>query len=215
MSLTAYFRQHRIYLALVALCVIGAAYFLANFSKVEIHTFINNWNTPVADQFFPIFTYLGDGIIFPILLLPALFVKRQFSFAVLVAALLTLIISGVLKEIYKDEPRPIKYFELIDEDLRQIPGVKPHYYRSFPSGHTTAAFAAWGLLALSSSKWFFKIACLLVALGVAYSRMYLSLHFLRDVMAGALLGTFIAFFAAFWSQGLKSKFWNRKWIDIS
>jgi len=215
MSLTAYFRQHRIYLALVALCVIGAAYFLAYFSKAEIHTFINAWNSAEADQFFPIFTYLGDGIIFPILLLPALFVKRQFSFAILMSALLTLILSGALKELYKDEPRPIKYFELMDQDLRQIPGVKPHYYRSFPSGHTTAAFAAWGLLALSTTRWFFKIAFLLIALGVAYSRMYLSLHFLRDVTAGALLGTFIAFFAGYWSQRLKAEFWNKKWIDIS
>jgi len=215
MSLTAYFRQHRIYLALVALCVIGAAYFLANCTKAEIHIFLNSGNSSWADQFFPVFTNLGDGIIFPILLVPALFVKRRFSFAVLTAALLTLVLSGILKEIYKDEPRPIKYFELIGEDLRQIPGVKPHYYRSFPSGHTTAAFAAWGILALNTVRWPLKIVCLLVAVGVAYSRMYLSLHFLRDVTAGAVLGTLIAFLASFWSQRLKAQFWNKKWLNLS
>ncbi len=215
MSLTAFFRQHRAYLALVALCVIGAAYFLANFSKTEIHQFINSWNAPWADQFFPIWTYLGDGIIFPILLIPALFLKRSFSFSLLVASLLTLVLSGVLKEIYKDEPRPIKYFELIDVELRQIPGVKPHYYRSFPSGHTTAAFAAWGVIALSVASWRLKTVFLLIAISVAYSRMYLSLHFLRDVTAGAILGTLIAFFAVFWSQRLKAQFWHKKWIDRS
>jgi membrane-associated phospholipid phosphatase len=215
MSLTAHFRQHRIYLALVALCVIGAAYFLGNYSKEEIHLFINGIHAPWADAFFPIYTYLGDGIIFPILLVPALFVKRYFSFSLLLAALLTLVLSGVLKQLNKEEPRPIKYFEIIDKNLRQIPGVKPHYYRSFPSGHTTAAFAAWGLIAISMAKWPWKIMCLLIAVGVAYSRMYLSMHFLRDVTAGALLGTFIAFIASYWSQRLKSEFWSKKWIDLT
>tara|TARA_R110002050_G_scaffold63696_3_gene139077 strand:+ start:5825 stop:6472 length:648 start_codon:yes stop_codon:yes gene_type:complete len=214
MSLTAHFRQHRTYLALIAFFVIGAAYFLATYSKEEIHLFINGIHAPWADAFFPLYTYLGDGIIFPILFLPALFIKRYFSFSLLLAALLTLVLSGILKEINKEEPRPIKYFELIGQDLRQIPGVKPHYYRSFPSGHTTAAFAAWGLIALSLAKWPWKIIFLLIAVGVAYSRMYLSLHFLRDVTAGALLGTFIAFFASYWGQRLNSEFWSKKWIDL-
>jgi len=215
MSLTAHFRQHRIYLALVALWVIGAAYFLANFSKEEIHLFINGIYAPWADQFFPMFTYLGDGVIFPALLLPSLFFKRKYGFSILVAALFTLVLSGVLKELNKQEPRPVKYFETIDQDLRQIPSVKPHFYRSFPSGHTTAAFAAWGVVALSLAKWPLKLGCLIIALGVAYSRMYLSMHFLRDVTAGAVLGTFIAFFANYWSERLKGEFWSKKWIDLA
>jgi membrane-associated phospholipid phosphatase len=65
------------------------------------------------------------------------------------------------------------------------------------------------------AKWPWKIICLLIAVGVAYSRMYLSMHFLRDVTAGALLGTFIAFIASYWSQRLKSEFWSKKWIDLT
>jgi membrane-associated phospholipid phosphatase len=214
MSLTAYFRQHRIYLALVGLCIIGAAYFLANFSKAEIHLFINLNHAVWADNFFPVFTHLGDGLIFPVLVIPFLFVKRHYSLGLIISALLTLVLSGVIKQYYKDEPRPIKHFELIDKELRQIPGVKPHYYRSFPSGHTTAAFAAFGLIALNLGKLPWQLACIVIAIGVAYSRMYLSLHFLRDVTAGAALGTLIAFFAVYFSQRMKSQFWNKKWINL-
>lgn len=213
MNLATHFRQHRIYLALVALCVIGAAYFLAIYSKADIHLFINNYHSSEADVFFPVFTYLGDGIIFPILLIPFLFRARRFSFAMLAGALLTLFLSAGLKQYYREEPRPIKYFENLGQELRQIPGVKPHYYRSFPSGHTTAAFAAWGIVAISYTNWSVKILCLVLAIGVAYSRMYLSMHFLRDVTAGALLGTIIAFFATYFAGRLKSDFWSKKWIN--
>jgi membrane-associated phospholipid phosphatase len=214
MSLTAYFRQHRIYLALVGLCIIGAAYFLANFGKAEIHLFINQNHAPWADKFFPVLTLLGDGLIFPVLVIPFLFVKRHYSLGLIISALLTLVLSGLIKQHYKEEPRPIKYFELIDEELRQTPGVKPHYYRSFPSGHTTTAFAIFGLIALSLAKLPLQLVCIAIAIGVAYSRMYISMHFLRDVTAGALLGTFIAFFAAYFSQRMKARFWNLKWINL-
>jgi membrane-associated phospholipid phosphatase len=215
MNLAAYFRQHRIYLALVGFFIIGAAYFLANFSKAEIHLFINQHHAPWADIFFAVFTHIGDGLIFPVLLIPFLFVKRHYSLGLIISALSTLAISGAIKQYYKEEPRPIKYFELIDQELRQIPGVKPHYYRSFPSGHTTAAFAAFGLVALSIGRLPWQLVCIIIAIGAAYSRMYLSMHFLRDVTAGAVLGTFIAFFAAYFSQRMQSQFWNKKWINLS
>lgn len=58
---------------------------------------------------------------------------------------------------------------------------------SFPSGHTTAAFAAAGVFAL-----LFPAAApllLTLAAAVGISRMYLGHHFPSDVLAGALLGT--------------------------
>ena len=67
---------------------------------------------------------------------------------------------------------------------------------SFPSGHVTMATAVWGALALviarrstdrRSGVAAFATAGLLVVI-VAFTRMYLGVHFLSDVVAGALLG---------------------------
>jgi membrane-associated phospholipid phosphatase len=67
---------------------------------------------------------------------------------------------------------------------------------SFPSGHVTMATAVWGALALVIARRApdrrigvaaFAVASLLVVT-VAFTRMYLGVHFLSDVVAGVLLG---------------------------
>ncbi|MBS1563115.1 MAG: phosphatase PAP2 family protein, partial [Bacteroidetes bacterium] len=60
---------------------------------------------------------------------------------------------------------------------------------SFPSGHTTSAFALATILALHATKKGWGVFFLLLAVGVAYSRIYLGQHFLPDVTMGAILGT--------------------------
>jgi len=58
---------------------------------------------------------------------------------------------------------------------------------SFPSGHTTAAFAV--AIALQGEGWMLGPASLSLALGIAMSRVYLGQHYPLDVAAGALLGS--------------------------
>ncbi len=75
-------------------------------------------------------------------------------------------------------------------------GRKPLKDPSFPSGHTTAAFAAmtpWMLAAPSLIP-----ALLPIALGVALSRVYFGLHFPSDTVAGALLGSLTALIIKLW-----------------
>lgn len=60
---------------------------------------------------------------------------------------------------------------------------------SFPSGHTMSSFAA-AVIIMRSNK---KAGCpaMLLAVLIAFSRLYLYVHFPSDVLAGALLGTLI------------------------
>ena len=62
---------------------------------------------------------------------------------------------------------------------------------SFPSGHTTAAFSTFILLALCASS-LASVFCLAAAL-VGISRIYLGAHYPSDVLAGSFLGTIAAY----------------------
>ena len=59
----------------------------------------------------------------------------------------------------------------------------------FPSGHTSSAFAVWGGLAVVFRKrWLAWLAPLMIVL-IAFSRLYLGVHFLADILGGAVLGS--------------------------
>ncbi len=59
---------------------------------------------------------------------------------------------------------------------------------SFPSGHTTMAFATATSLCLSYPKWYVIAPSALYAFSVAYSRMYLGVHYPSDVLGGMIIG---------------------------
>ena len=60
--------------------------------------------------------------------------------------------------------------------------------KSFPSGHTTLAFATATTLALEYKKWYITIPAFVWAGSVGYSRMRLGRHYPTDVAAGAAVG---------------------------
>jgi len=60
--------------------------------------------------------------------------------------------------------------------------------KSFPSGHTSQAFALATTLTLQYHKWYISVPAYLYAGCVGYSRMYLGKHYPSDVLAGAAVG---------------------------
>lgn len=59
---------------------------------------------------------------------------------------------------------------------------------SFPSGHTSSAFAAATALTLSTKKWYVAVPSYAYACAVGYSRMRLGVHFPSDVLGGMIVG---------------------------
>ena len=76
-------------------------------------------------------------------------------------------------------------------------GRKPLKDPSFPSGHTTAIFALTMPIILNSALFAMSglivVLCIIIAISVAWSRMYLGLHYPSDILAGGLIGTITAY----------------------
>ncbi|MDP2339233.1 MAG: phosphatase PAP2 family protein [Bacteroidota bacterium] len=64
---------------------------------------------------------------------------------------------------------------------------------SFPSGHTSSAFATATSLSLNFPKWYVIVPSYLWAGTVGYSRMYLGVHYPGDVLGGMITGAGSAF----------------------
>ncbi|MEJ7586717.1 MAG: phosphatase PAP2 family protein [Ferruginibacter sp.] len=76
---------------------------------------------------------------------------------------------------------------------------------SFPSGHTSVAFATATSLALTHGKWYVIVPAYLWAGCVGYSRMYLGMHYPSDVLGGALVGAGSSFLSHWLSKKLFEK----------
>ncbi len=185
----------------VLLVVLGlwilAGIFLFAYGKVSIQIYLNGLNNPFFDSFFKYFTFLGSGWTALVLILFILFfVDVRWSIILAIANITSGILVQVLKIfVFEDIMRPAEVIK--DVSLHFVQGVDLNYQNSFPSGHTTTAFCLFfGLALIISSrpgKWLF----LIVALLIAYSRIYLSQHFLSDVLAGSIIGT-IFFIVTAW-----------------
>jgi membrane-associated phospholipid phosphatase len=182
------------------------------FSKPEIHLWINQFNSPFSDWIFKHLTFLGDGLF---IILPALvllfFSLRHFTFLI-VAYFSTGLFTQVLKRVFfEDVVRPSRYFQDLSS-LHLVDGVKMLSGRSFPSGHATSAFALFLCLALISTNRYFKLTCFFLAALVAFSRVYLSQHFLIDIYTGSIIGSLgtLAFYQVFYQNNRKWHAWTPK-----
>jgi undecaprenyl-diphosphatase len=108
---------------------------------------------------------------------------------VLVALLIGLLLANLTVKPLVARPRPFQ----IDTALTLL--IPPPGEFSFPSGHSVSSAAAATVLALGNKK-FGWVAVPLAAL-IAFSRLYLTVHFPTDVIAGLLLGCAIGLFTWF------------------
>lgn len=106
---------------------------------------------------------------------------RKEGKAIAVALLLAAFATNIVLKPLAKRPRP---YDSVKGLERLIPEQQDW---SFPSGHTTASFAASGIIYLMISEGL-GAAMLALASTIAYSRMYLGVHYLTDVMAGISVG---------------------------
>lgn len=170
-----------------------ALFFSLFIPKENTFQLLNSYHNRVLDQFFIMYTWVGDGLfILAIVVLLALFGKRKEAVILFFAYASSGLVTQLLKHTF-DQPRPSLYFtqSKIAYD-HFVKGVILHSSNSFPSGHATTAFAVATVIALFYHSKVVSIAAFVFALLAAYSRIYLGQHFLHDVTAGAFTGVFFS-----------------------
>ena len=149
---------------------------------------INSNHNEIADQFFKYFTHYGDGLMWAPLGLYCYFYRRKYFIAVVAGVIISTIIAQFLKRVvYPDELRPISYLSEIFP-VHVIDGVTMRKVHSFPSGHTTTAFAMALIMAYIINRKIWSVILPVLALLAGYSRVYLGQHFPTDIFAGMCIG---------------------------
>lgn len=150
--------------------------------------------TPALDVVMRFFTHLGDsGFVWLALtaLLLAFRRTRRAGWVLAAALLFDAVLCNILLKPMAGRIRPC---DILTEVELLIP--RPADF-SFPSGHTAASFASVTALWLAGKKrW--AMAALPLAVLIAFSRMYLCVHFPTDILGGAVLGTACGWLGA-WS----------------
>lgn len=131
----------------------------------------------------PVVSHTGDGTLYLLLPLVVAWLAPD--------ALVPFTVAGVVAfAIELPVYRLVKHWVRRDRPFVRLPGITgrivPADRFSFPSGHTAAAFVVLLLVG-----WFFPAALVLLvpwAWGVAFSRIYLGVHYPSDTIAGMVLG---------------------------
>lgn len=83
--------------------------------------------------------------------------------------------------------------------------TSPTHGQSFPSGHSSLAFATAATISIQYHKWYVTVPAYLWASSVGYSRLYLGKHYPSDVLAGAAVGIGTAYAGHWLNQKLFKK----------
>ncbi|QDK82894.1 phosphatase PAP2 family protein [Spirosoma sp. KCTC 42546] len=188
--LVHFFRVNRFFFIpyLLVLVVLGVLQWM--YTQEQLMQWVNVRNSLLADQLFPYITYMGDGAFFVLVCLILLIYNWRIGLMCVASFALSSLTSEFLKKIvFTGSPRPLKFFEHSTFQYHIIKGLDIYSYNSFPSGHTTTAFAVFSLLAFLDKKKWRGVIFLLLGVLAGYSRVYLFQHFVEDTYAGSLVGT--------------------------
>lgn len=162
------------------------------------------------DAVMPVITVLGDAGIFWIALavIMLFFPKyRKTGLAMGAALLIGLLICNVTLKPLIARPRPYDYQLTHFGKTIELLIAAQHDF-SFPSGHTLASFEAATVLMIRHKK--MGIPALILATLIAFSRMYLYVHYPTDVLFSVALGIGIAFLGNWLVEKLYSHFEAKK-----
>ena len=177
-------------------------FFATSFDLPILEWIQENVANGFLDFLMPIITIFGDAGIFWIACAAVMLIfpkTRKTGLAMGVALVMGLLVCNICLKPLVARMRPLVYeVEILGNSAAdllhsgQLLVGKPSDF-SFPSGHTIASFEAAGVLMLNNKK--LGIPALVLAILIAFSRMYLFVHYPTDVLASVVLGALFAILA--------------------
>lgn len=160
--------------------------------------------------FFEFISFLGwNGFLLILLSAALILVKktRRFGTAMLIGLALGAFLTNCVLKIAIARPRPYTDEASMYNAFWKLVGMNTESDKSFPSGHTTAAFAAMTAVYLVGNKrisWTAYIFAFLMGI----SRIYLVVHFPSDVIAGMIVGIVSGIIGTVVASKLPSKYYR-------
>lgn len=149
---------------------------------------IQNISNPILDKFMVFLTTVGNqGMIWILIALTFVCIKkyRKCGIVIMLSLLASLLLGNTFLKHLFERTRPC----WVDTSVKLLITAPRGY--SFPSGHTFSSFAAATSIFLYHKE--IGRAALFLAACIAFSRLYLFVHYPSDVLAGAMLGALTAF----------------------
>ena len=168
---------------------------------------VQRMQIPVLNEIMIFFSSIGNAGIVWIVLALILVMRRKtrnYGIIILIALLVTAILGeGILKNIIKRD-RPFVALK----NLKLL--IPPPGSYSFPSGHTASSFAVFGVFYFLNLR--YKWLVFLVAFLIAFSRIYLEVHYFTDIIGGILLGLRVSYIICNYYKKNSEKISSNKFI---
>lgn len=149
-----------------------------------------NIHSPFMDTIMIFITHLGDGGIIWILIAVAMLLTKKYRQQGMILALALILCLLACNLTLKPLVARIRPFDL-DSTIQLLIAAPKDF--SFPSGHTLSSFAS--AMVIFGTKNRFGAAAFILAGLIAFSRLYLYVHYPSDVIAAVFLGIVIGCFS--------------------
>jgi undecaprenyl-diphosphatase len=153
----------------------------------------------------PIITLLGDAGIFWIAIAVLFMITKKYrktGIGMMLALMMGLVVCNIWMKPTIARIRPYDFqMEYFMKEIPLLAGAMHDF--SFPSGHTIASFEAAVVIALNHKK--MGTAALILAVLIAFSRLYLYVHYPTDVIFSVFLGTAFAFLGNYLAGKIMNK----------